>query len=171
MSFISSNTVQSLTPINNAIVNQNVYLVGSGNQALSAAGNFRIVIENPVGSAKILHIFKLDSYSSAAGFGELLVGAPGVALAGLPTTARTINNVYFGSANSSVAKVFADTNLTTALSGGIDSGISIGVSAGTVTSYLVDIPELQLQPGFSLGINVPFTGAANVSLNLFWYEQ
>lgn len=114
----SSLVAQAITPVGAATNAQTVFLAGSGNQALSVAGNFRIAVVNPAGSGKTLHIFKFDSYATASGMGELYVGTPLAALTGVPTAARRINNVAFGSGVASVAQVYADTNTTTALGGG-----------------------------------------------------
>lgn len=152
------------TTIEAEAVSGELFLAGSGELALSVAGNVRLLLENPAASGKTLYVVRLDSFATAASFAELLVNPT----AGLPAAERVANNVNLGSAIAAVGKVFADTSATTALSGGVDTGVSVGVGANVATPH--PLPPLILPPGSSLGLALPFTGAANASVNVYWYE-
>lgn len=141
-----------------------VYLSGTGNIALSVAGNLRLTIANPTGSGKTLYIYRLSTYSSAAGFAGLFVNPT----LGLPVGVRPVNNVYVGNPTVGKGVVNADENATTALGGGTDTGVTFGIPAGNHSIF--DLPPLIVPAGVTLGVNVPFTGAANATLNAYWYE-
>lgn len=146
------------------VLSGQLFLAGTGNLTLSVAGNVRMVLQNPAGSGKSLYIVKLDAFATAVGFAELLVNPT----AGVPTAARPVNNAMFGALTAAVGLLFADTSAATALSGGVDSGVSVGVGNNNLTSY--PLPPLVVPPGVSLGLALPFTGSANATVNLFWYE-
>lgn len=144
--------------------NGEAFLGGTGMLTLTVAGNVRMLLSNPTGSGKTMYVSKLDVFSSAVGFGELFVN-PTV---GLPTVLMKSNNVYFGYPTTAVGTLHADTSTTTALSGGVDAGVSIGVGSNALTVY--QLPPIIIPAGVSLGIQLPFTGAANASVNAYWWE-
>lgn len=165
---MASSGASSINSLNSqilAVLSGQVFLSGTGELTLSVAGNVRMVLQNPAGSGKQLYVEKLDVFSSAVGFAELLVNPT----AGVPTAVRPANNVNFGSAAVAVGRVLADTSATTALSGGIDSGVSVGVGVNVLTRY--ELAPIIVPPGVSLGIQLPFTGAANASVNIYWLEK
>lgn len=157
--------VVSTAPGPNQAVDGIMFLAGSGDLALAVAGNLSLTLQNPTGSGKSLYVTRLDVFATATGFAELLVNPT----AGLPTVQRRVNNVNFGSSTVSVAVVMADTSTTTAMSGGIDSGVSVGAGVNALATY--ELPPMVIPPGVTLGLALPFTGAASASVNLYWYEQ
>jgi hypothetical protein len=140
------------------------FLTGTGNIAMSVAGNVRMTISNPAGSGKTVYIVRLSAFATAAAFGELLINPT----AGLPVAARAVNNLLVGSAVAAVAQVKVDQSATTALSGGTDTGVAFAVPNGTM--HIAELPPLVIPPGVTLGIAVPFAGAANASVNVYHYE-
>lgn len=141
-------------------------LASSGRVTLAAAGNLRAVMQNPAGSGKTLSVVRLAAFTTATGYGSLYVN-PTV---GVPVTAaRPAMNAVIGGGVPAVATLRVDTNLTVALGGGTDTGIVVGLPAGARTS--LDFPPLIITPGVTLGINVPFTGAADATLSVYWFES
>lgn len=156
-----------VTPITGTVETKvaagDVFLSGTGEMTLSVAGNVRMLLSNPAGATKQLYLYKLDVFASAIGYAELFVNPTVV-----PTVARRVNNVNFGSGVTAFGVIYADTNTTTALSGGIDSGISVGAAPNILTVY--NLPPIVIPPGVSLGLQLPFTGAATATVNAFWWE-
>lgn len=160
--FVVTNQVSALAS------SGSVFLAGTGNLALTVAGNARLAFANPSGSGKTAFVFALSIMATASGFGELYVNPT----AGVPTATRPANNVYIGNPAAAVCVVTADTNATTALSGGTDSGVAIGIAANTHETFLSDLPPLVVPAGITLGINVPFSATtSNTSVNVYWFEQ
>lgn len=148
----------------NAVRAGRLFLGGSGLQTLTAAGNIRLAFTNPTGSGKTAYVYKLSGGGSALIYAHLYVNPT----AGVPTAARPANNLYFGYPVTAVCALYADQNLTTALSGGADSGIDIlfGANADTTfREYPIIIPA-----GVTLGVNIPFTGSGSGAFNLYWEE-
>lgn len=159
-----------IRPVDYYADNGQTYLAGSGQLAGSITNIYaRMVLHNPSASGKTLHIFKLDLYTTSAGFGELLIAPPNALFTAAPTAARPVNNVYIGNSNAAVATLDADTSAT-AITGGVDSGVAIGLAANTLTTYLGDTPDILLPAGFSLGINANIGTSAAISANIFWFE-
>lgn len=143
-----------------------MFFGGTGELILSLAGNVRVVLANPAASGITLYVVRLDALSTAVGFAELFVNPT----AGVPTVIRPINPANFGSGRAAKAQLFSDTNATTALGGGTDSGVSIGVGSNSLQRYeLADTP-LIVPPGVTMGVALPFSGAANATFNVWWFE-
>lgn len=163
---------QFIAPLETAGAAQSVFIGGSGELSLTAAGNFRFTIANPAASTKGIRIIRFDAFSSVAVFANLLVSTPLAAFTNPPTVTKLSNNTVFGSPVVANGVISADTNLTTALGGGFNTGIAFGVAANILTSYSMDgIENLFLAPGFAFGVNIPATVAANASLNVIWAEE
>lgn len=141
-----------------------VYLVGSGRVTLGVAGNARGLIANPAASGVHLRIARLAVFATATGYATLFID-PTVGLPPINLTPR--NALVGGSAGAGTAGF--DTNATTALSGGTDTGIVLGIPASRRTE--IDLPPLVLPPGVSLGINIPFAGAADMAATVYWTEE
>lgn len=142
------------------------FLSSTGRVTLTAAGNFRAVIQNPAGSAKNLSIARLSVFATATGYAGILLN-PTV---GVPVTAaRPMSNAVLGGGLAPAAVLRADTDLTVALSGGTDTGLVVGVPGGSRTT--IDLPPLVLSAGQTMGLNVPFAGAADVTMSIYWWES
>lgn len=147
--------------------NGQVFSASSGRHDAGAVGSttIKMLLQNPVGSGKTLHVFRLDLFSSAQiGFFSFLIN-PTTAL---PTTARTINNHFIGHPTLSVAKAFADVG--TAMSGGSDSGIVIPVPSGTFNKLKLEAPYI-ISPGVALAIQATFTAATACVVTADWLEE
>lgn len=142
-----------------------VFGAGSGKLTLSAAGHVRSLLENPAGSGKLLNVFSLVAFTTGNAFGQLMVNPS----TGLPTVAKTINNQRMLHPRVSVATLKVDTDLTVPLAGGTDTGQILGIGANSRQD--VRLPPMVVPPGISVGINVPFAGAAEASLNVYWWEE
>lgn len=142
------------------------FLAGSGRVTLAAAGNLRGLITNPTGSGRTVSVVRFAGFATATGYAQLFLNPT----TGLPATAaRPIANAVMGGGLAPVASLTVDTNLTTALSGGTDLGLVIGIPGNSRTS--IDFPPVVLSPGVSLGLNVPFAGAADSTLSIYWWED
>lgn len=142
------------------------FLAGSGKRTLSLAGNFRATLENPAASGKTLYVLRLSAFATATGWARLFIN-PTV---GLPTAApRYELNAVLGHPNPAVAILRADTDATTALGGGTDTEMDLAVPANERVE--VDMPPLVVPAGNIVGINVPFAGAADSTMNVYWYEE
>lgn len=142
------------------------FLAGSGKRTLSLAGNFRATLENPAGSGKTLYVVRLSAFATATGWARLFVNPT----TGLPTAApRYELNAVLGHPNPAVAVLRADTDTTVALGGGTDTEIDLAVPANERVE--VDMPPLVVAAGNVVGINVPFAGAADSTMNVYWYEE
>lgn len=142
-----------------------VYFAGSGRLTLSVAGNIRGALANPAGSTDNIHVLRMSGLGTAVGWATLLYNPT----TGLPATAarRVNNNILSMAGDNSVLKV--DTDTTTALGGGTDLGTVIGVPAGRRFEINFAIP-IVIPPGASLGVGIPFTGAADAAFSLYWYR-
>lgn len=158
--------VDTQDPQTVAIQAGELFLAGSGELSLTVAGNARITVQNPSTSTKNVYIYRLDIFSSMAGFAELFVNPT----TGLPSGVRPNNNLLIGNSTTANAIINADTNSTTALSGGTNTGVSIGAGANVLTSYPFN-PLMIIPPSVTVGVNVPFTGSANISINILWQEK
>lgn len=147
-----------------AVNMQRFFLAGSGKLTLAAAGNVRGTISNPAGSGRNILVARLAGLGTGTAWARLRVNPT----TGLPATAArpTINAIIGGAAPVGILKV--DTDLVTPLGGGTDTGIDIGMPASARVS--LDMPPMILSPGVSLGINIPFTGAADAALSVYWAE-
>ncbi len=144
----------------------NMFLTGTGVLTLSAAGNATMLLTNPTGGSKDCRIWRISALASAGPvWGSLFINPT----AGLPTTLSTQNNLLIGSTVTSPVTLASGTSLTTPLSGGTATGIVLGIPNGTHVAY--DLPPLVLPPGYSLGLNVPFTGAASATVNVYYWLE
>lgn len=149
-----------------AVVKGKQFTSGTGPLTLTAAGNLRATISNPTGSGVNVSIFRLVWFANAMGEATLLLNPT----AGIPATAvRPRLNAVAGTSGG-VGEVRADTNATTALSGGTDTGVILGLGANT--REVVDLPPIVLTPGVTLGINVPISATTSRSLlTVLWFEE
>lgn len=143
-----------------------LFLAGTGQLSLTAAGNARLTLQNPANSGKTLYVYRLGIYSTSSSFAELLVNPT----TGLPASAaRPNNNLYIGNPTTAVAVLKGDTNLTTALGGGTDSGVALGFGAN-VREEIDFNPLMIVPPGVTVGFQIAFTGAATLACTLYWVE-
>lgn len=142
-----------------------VYFAGSGRLSLSVAGNIRGTLTNPAGATTNVHVLRMSGLGTSVSWANLLLNPT----AGLPASAarRVNNNILSMAGDASVLKV--DTDTTTALSGGTDLGTTLGVPGGRRFQIDFNIP-IVLGPGASLGVAIPFTGAADAAFSLYWYR-
>lgn len=150
------------------------YIIGSGRISLSVAGNVRGLLANPVanananpdGSHRRIIVLGLSSFGTGTGWATIYNDPT----TGLPATAvrpRWRMNPYAGDVGT--AEMQVDTNATTALSGGTDTGVVIGLPPNA-REEMRPIGRV-IAPGASLGINIPFAGAADASFNLYVVEE
>lgn len=148
-----------------AVANGRAYLTSTGKVALSVAGNLRLLIANP----------SADTVVTLAGLAGLATAAAWATIyrnptTGLPVTAARPSlrlNPLRGQAPVTTVRV--DTDATIALSGGENTGELIGLPGGT--RYHVPVLGAIIPPGGSLGVNIPFAGAADVSASLYIVEE
>lgn len=152
-----------------AVATQRFYLAGSGKMTLGGAGTFKGVVQNPSGSGRMVYVWQITGYATLAGWARLWINPT----AGVPTAAaRPVTNAVIGASTGPVTtvRVEGDTSLTPVnLGGGSDTGIELGIPANT--RFAIAAPPFILSPGVTLGINVPFAGAADVSLTAYWSEK
>lgn len=155
-----TNSVANAAPIGRA------FLVGSGRLTLSVSGNVRGIIQNPAGSGVNTVLAGLAIFGTSTSWASLYLNPT----AGIPVTANRVGmNAAAGGGHPRQTILRVDTNATTALSGGLDTGIVIGTGAGSRES--LDMPfSLILAPGVTLGINVPFAGAADATMTAYLTE-
>lgn len=136
------------------------YIVGTGRMSLSVAGNVRALIANPAGSGRIIGIAGIVVFGTATSWANIYKNPT----AGLPATAiRPVTNALIGPPTTpATVQVTADTNATTALSGGTDTGVVLGSGSGNREPITA---PFQLWPGQSIGFNVPFAGAADATIS------
>ena len=138
----------------------------TGRLELAVAGNVRATITNPVGSGKTIKMHRLAGLASAGPDWATLWINP---TTGLPATAaRTALNAIVGGGVPNVGQVKADTSATTPLGGGTDPGIVFGIPAAS--RFELNLPPLILAAGVTLGINVPFAGAATAVMSVYTTE-
>lgn len=138
---------------------------GSGRLTLSVAGNIRGTLTNTSGTEP-LYITRLSGLATSTTWATILIGPT----AGLPgTAARRANGNVMGTTMTGV-ELKVDTNTTTPLSGGTDSGVVIGVPGGA-NRFNIDFPlPIILAPGASLGVAIPFAGAADAAFSAYFYR-
>lgn len=158
--------VYTVNAVTAAVAKQKFFLAGTGPLTLTVAGNARATIQNPAGSGVNVFLARLSVFSNAAGEANLFVNPT----AGLPATApRPHLNAIVG-APGAAAVIRADTDATTALSGGTDPGVALAFGASDRIS--VDLPPLILSPGVTLGINIPISATASRTLAaVYWFEE
>lgn len=156
-----------------------IRLAGSGRVSLSLSGNLRCLVSNSrftddgSTNGKSVALMRVAVFTTAVGWGSVIMnpgsGAPGLA------ARRTKLSALIAGQQGVVGSVptledpmdiRVDTNTTVPLGGGVDTGIVFGLPAGARTT--LDLPPLILGPGQAIGINVPFAGAADVSLSIYW---
>lgn len=145
--------------------NGRAYITSTGRVALSLAGNLRVLISNPT-TDTIVTVAGMAGLATAAAWATIFRNPT----AGLPaTTARPSLRVnpLRGQAMSALVRV--DTDATVALSGGENTGELIGLPNGT--RFQVPILGAIIPPGETIGVNVPFAGAADVSTTLYLIEE
>lgn len=148
-----------------ALLTGRLWYVGSGRLSLSVAGNVRALITNPAGSGRRLLIERLIGLATSTVFADLRRNPT----TGLPVGTRTpVNARPTAPVAPSVAVVAVDISPTTALGGGTSTGIVIGVPGGS----RLDWPFVfDLDPGESLGFNMPFAGATDASFTVKLKER
>lgn len=151
-----------------ALARGRMFVAGTGKLTLAAAGNFRATFTNPAASGRTCYIVRLAALSNTGPAWARMYRNPDT---NLPSSGAVVNNnVAFGHPTAAVAEVKADTSLSSALGGGVDTGIDLGVPAGERVEITMAAPFV-LGEGVSLGINVPFAGAADMSLSVYWFEE
>ena len=141
----------------------NIY--GSGKISLAVAGNFRAILRNPSTSGKTIKLHRISAFGTSTGWASILINPT----TGLPiTAARPSLNAIVGGGVAGIAEVKADADTTTPLGGGTDTGIVLGIAGGQRTE--LNLPPLIIAPGVALGFNVPFAGAADVTLAVYTTE-
>lgn len=143
-----------------------VNLAGTGRITLNVAGNLRIVAQNPAESAKTISIVRIAGLTTGTGWASIVLNPT----TGVPSTAaRPILNAVAGGGIPSLLTLRADTSTTVPLGGGIDTGLVLGMPGNERVS--LDLPPIILTPGVTLGINIPFTGAADAAMSIYWIED
>lgn len=141
------------------------YVAGSGRLSLSVAGNVRGLVTNPANSGRLMVLVLLTEFGTGRSWTEIYRNPT----TGLPTALRPVNNALLGVAtDAAVGELRVDTDTTVALSGGTNTGIVIGT--GPDRRNEIKAP-FNLFPGETLGVNVPFAGAADATLSLYWVEK
>lgn len=162
-----SNNVGYVSPATSQKVAQGkFFLASSGKLVLSLAGNVRALFRNPANSGKMMSIVRMAGFTTGTGYAGILLNPT----TGLPTsTPRPALNAVAGGGIPRLGVLTVDTDTTVPLGGGVDTGLVIGMPGGARTS--IDLPPLVLAPGVSMGINIPFAGAADATLSLYWVED
>lgn len=162
-----ANNIGYITPSSSQKVVQGRFnIAGTGRLNLTVAGNIRITISNPVGSGKTVSILRIACLATATGWASLILNPT----TGLPVSAtRPILNAIAGGGIPPVAQVKVDTDVTTPLGGGTDTGVVLGIP--TTERVEINTPPLVLGQGVTLGINVPFGGASEMSGSVYWVED
>lgn len=149
-----------------AVIKGQQFTAGTGPLVLTVAGNIRATITNPTGSGKNVSIFRLVWFANAMGEANLFIN-PTV---GLPATAARPRLNAIAGLGGGVGEVRADTDATTALSGGTSTGVVVGLGANTREA--IDLPPIVLTPGNTLGISVPISATSSRSLlTVLWFEE
>lgn len=142
------------------------FIASTGQVILAAAGHFRLTMQNPSASGKTIYLYKLVAFASAGpAYGDVYVNPT----AGLPATAKAVSNEFIGHSTTAVAVIKADSNLVTPLSGGTASGITVVVTNSRRETF--DLAPMIIPAGVTVGINVPFTGAATAVVNAYFWEE
>jgi hypothetical protein len=141
------------------------YVTSTGKVALSVAGNLRVLISNPTADT-LVTLAGLAGLATAAAWATVYRNPT----AGLPVTAaRPSLRVNPLRGQAPVTTVQVDVDATVAMSGGENTGELIGLPGGT--RYQIPVLGAVIPPGQSLGVNVPFAGAADVSCSLYIVEE
>lgn len=161
------NNIGYVSPATSQKVGQGRFnLAGTGRLTLSVAGNVRATFANPAGSGRNLKVVRISSSGTGTAWASVLINPT----TGLPVSApRPVLNAVAGGGLSAVGELRVDTDATAALGGGTDTGIVIGMPSGQRTH--LDLPPIILTPGVTLGINVPFAGAADSAMAVYWIED
>lgn len=158
--------VIAVSPVTSRVAAGRFYLAGSGKMTLALAGNVRGTITNPAGSGRNVSVVRLVTFGTGTSWAQLFINPT----AGLPATAaRPVLNALVGGGEAAVGEVKVDTSTDTPLSGGADTGLVMG--AGASDRIEATLPPLVLAPGVSLGVNVPFAGAADATISVYWFED
>lgn len=142
------------------------FIASSGRMTLAAAGNLRAIIQNPAGSGKTVNVARMAAFATATGYATIYLN-PTI---GVPTVApRPYLNAVAGGGLPALATLRVDTDLTVPLSGGTNTGLVIGVPANARST--LDLPPIVLAAGVSMGLSIPFAGAADATLSIYWWED
>lgn len=141
------------------------FIASTDQQSLTGAGNLRVTLENPAGSGRNLHILSVVSVntSSSTTFAVVRLNPT----TGLPTTVKTPRSLILNRGTATIAVVKSDTSITTAIGGGtllLDMPIAPGQQTHNSGMFV-------LEPGNTLGINVPFGGAASGQMIAYYVEE
>lgn len=141
------------------------YMASTGQLSLTVSGNVRALLSNPGASTRRICVYRVVGATSA---GPAWAGLRINPTLGLPAATKPISNVLLGGP-ASVASIAADVNTTDSLTGGTDTGLVYAMFSGRT---VVDIPApIIVSPGNALGFNVPFTGASDAAISVYWYEE
>lgn len=142
------------------------FIVGSGRLTLSVAGNVRAILRNPAASGRNVIVAGLSVFGTGVSWASIYLNPT----AGVPATANRVGlNAIAGGGDTRVGELRVDTDTTVALGGGLDTGIVLGSGGGDRTSLELPFPIVIAQ-GVTLGINVPFAGAADATLSAYLVE-
>lgn len=141
------------------------YISGSGQISLTVGSNVRSTVRNPTGSGRLVHIVALETFATATAYGTVYLNPT----TNLPdaTAERPKLSARPAIAPAPVVQVRANTGA--ALSGGTATGLIVPAAAGPARR--IDLPPITLDPGQSLGVNIPFSGAAETVFTVFVLEQ
>ncbi len=146
------------------------FFAGSGKWSLAAAGDLKASIQNPSNSGRNVFIDRIAALATGTAWAGFFINPT----AGVPTTTpRRANNAVIGAPNG-LAVIRIESRLSTdigtsPLGGGTDTGLTLGIPANQRVS--LELPPLVLAPGVVLGLNIPFAGAADASMSLYWWEE
>lgn len=142
------------------------FLAGTGRMTLSVAGNLRMELSNPAASGKNISVVRIAGLATATGWASIILNPT----TGRPASAaRPVLNAVLGGGLAAVAQIKADTDATVPMAGGTDTGIVLGIPGGSRTQ--LDLPPLIVAQGVTMGVNVPFAGAADSALSVYWIED
>lgn len=145
------------------VANQRAFMAGSGRLSLAVAGNVRATLRNTSSDRK-LHLFQVTSFGTSAWWASLYIN-PSL---GLPESAGRPHLNFIAGGPSGLGEIKVDTSATTVLAGGLSTGIVIAGQSNTREE--IKYPMV-LMPGVTLGINIPFAGAADTSVTVAWGES
>lgn len=139
------------------------FVSSTGRLSLSLAGNVRITLENPSADRAIC-VSKISGLSTGTAWATVLRNPT----SGLPGTIRPhLNSIISMPGGAAVLR--CDISAATPLGGGTDTGVVFGIPSNNRFSISLD-PGIVVPPGEMVGINVPFTGAADAALTVYWGE-
>lgn len=142
------------------------FFTGTGRVTLTAAGNFRVTMENPAGSGKTVYIYAIVGINGAGSMAWADIRMNPTT--GLPAEVATPRNNILGGGLAPVHLAKHDTNLTTPIGGGTLIN-SIGIPAGSRT--VVSGSLFVLPQGVMMSFNVAFAGAADTDVTVYLYEE